>query len=74
MPHRPATWTEGHTRCALLLIAVLAILISVSVLVDLIHQNRARGDALRAQLAAPHRMVVAEPPNNLADQVATALP
>ena len=75
MTHLRNSWTEGHTRCALLMIAALAILLSLTTLVDLIKQNTARGQALRASLSGPHRMVVAEPPPNTAvEQVATALP
>ena len=74
MPHRPTAWTEGHTRCALLVIAALAILVSVTVLVDLIEQNRARGAALRARLADPDRVRLVVQPNDAAQEVAAALP
>lgn len=41
--------TETRVRFALLAIAVLAILVSMTLLVNLIDQNKARGERLRAQ-------------------------
>lgn len=70
----PSRWSEGQTRAVLLVIATVAILVSLTVLVDLIQQNKARGDRLRARLADPHQAVAMLPAPATGAQVASLDP
>lgn len=74
MPHRASSWTQGHTSFVLIIVAMLAILLTITTLVDLIKQNVARGDALRARLANPDRVMMLTHPRSSPEQVATNLP
>lgn len=66
--------SETRVRFALLAIAVLAILVSMTLLVDLIDQNKTRGERLRAQTVDTGRTGLALSAQAIADPVAATQP
>lgn len=66
--------SESRVRYALLAIAAFAIVVSMTLLVDLIDQNKARGERLRAQTDEVRHAGLAAAAQSIADPMAATNP